>query len=110
MKNSRRSFLSSLLGLIFLCSFSFCQEKKPEDFAKEIIGGVEKTIGEIKEGRFVLISFVNGSVEIISTVKPANEWNDEYKKSLEAKVVLTIKRGGTMFQLLQLKEKAKTLV
>lgn len=110
MKLSRRNILSLLFGFIFLTPLSFGQNQKPEEAAKEIIAGIEKTVSEIKEGRFVLVSFVNGSVEIVSTVKPANEWNDEYKKSLEAKVVLTIKRGGTMFQLLQIKEKPKTLI
>lgn len=101
------SFLTLLITLPFL---SLAEERTPEDFAKEIASGIEKTVKNLGDEKFVLISFINGSVEIISMVKPAKEWDEEYKKSLEAKIVLTIKRGGTIFQLLQIKEKEKVLI
>jgi len=102
--------LSLLILLITLPLLSPCEERKPEDFAKEIVSGIEKSIQDVGEEKLVLISFINGSIEIISMVKPAKEWDEEYKKSLEAKIVLTIKRGGTTFQLLQIKEKEKVLI
>lgn len=99
-----------LIPLITLPFLSLAEEGTSEDFAKQIVSGIEERVTEIGEGRFVLVTFINGSVEIISMVKPAKEWDEEYKKSLEAKIVLTIKRGGTTFQLLQIKEKEKVLI
>ncbi len=89
---------------------SQAQERTPEDFAKEIASGIEKTVKEVGEGKFVLVSFVGANIEIVQTVKPFKEWDEEYKKSLEVKIVLTIKRGGNMFQLLQIREKEKILI
>lgn len=103
-QNSRRSFLCLLLGF----ALTSCGKKKgAEDLAKEIVQGIEKTIKEEKEGSFVLTCFINGSIEIVSNIKPANQWDDEYKKSLEDEIILTIKRGGMMFQLFQLTEREK---
>lgn len=82
----------------------------PESVAGKIVADIENTLGNIGEGKFVLITFMNGSVEIVSMVKPAKDWDDEYRKSLEAKIVLTIARGGTTFQLIQIREKEKVLV
>ena len=110
MKLSRRNLLSLFFGFIFLTSLSFGQNQKPEEAAKEIVAGIEKTVAEIKEGRLVLISLIDGSIEIVSMVTFAEEWSDEYRKLLENKVVLIIKRGGTVFQLLQLKEEKKDFI
>ena len=110
MKISRRNILSLLFGFVFLTSLSFGQNQKPEESAKEIIAGIEKTVSEIKEGRLVLICFIDGSIEIVSTVTFVEEWTDEYRKLLESKVAITIKRGGTVFQLLQLKEEKKEFI
>ena len=100
--------LFPILILFFASIFCQAQEKTPEAFAKEIIVGVEKASTQNK-GRLVLVCFINGSAEIIQEVKNKG-WDDEYRKDLETKIVLTIKRGGTLFQLLQILEKEKVLI
>lgn len=98
------------LFYLFFPLLSFAQEPNPETIAKEIATGIEERVSEIGEGKFVLITYINGVIEIVSTIPTSRDWTDEYKKSLEAKIVLTIKRGGTIFQLLQIKEKEKVLI
>jgi hypothetical protein len=101
----------ALVILLFLFSLTvYCEDSKEQKLAKEISTGIEETTKEIGDGRFVLISFINGSIEIIQPIKPQKEWTKEYKQALEEKIESTIKRGGIVFQLLQLKEKQGKLI
>jgi hypothetical protein len=52
MNFSRRKILSLLFGSLFICSFSFSQNKSPEEISKEIVAGIEKNVAGIKEGKF----------------------------------------------------------
>ena len=110
MNVSRRKILSLLFGSLFICYFSFSQNKSPEEISKEIVAGIEKNVAGIKEGKFVLICFIKGSTEIVSAVKFVDEWDDEYRRLLEKNVFLAIKRGGTVFKLLQIKEENKEMI
>jgi hypothetical protein len=104
--------MNKLVALLLICLpfLSFAEERTPEFFAKEIVAGIENAMTEESDGRFALICFVKGSVEIIQTVKPVSDWDEEYREEMKAKIVLAISRGGNLFQLLQIKEKEKVLI
>jgi len=98
-----------LLSLFF--SFSSCsQEPTPESLAKEVLVGIESAAEKVGEGNFVLAAMVNGSIEIVSSVKPTKDWDQEYRKGLEDKIAATIRRGGNEFMFFQIKEDEGSLV
>lgn len=102
--------LTVLLWFFATTSFLESQERTPEDFSKEIVSGIEETLKGQGDGKYVLISFINGTMEIVSPVKPAKEWDEKYRESLRVKVQLNIKRGGNLFQLLKIKEPEKVYI
>lgn len=99
-----------LLLLLFFPVSSCSQEPTPESLAKEVLAGIEVAGEKAGEGNFVLAALVNGSIEIVSSVKPTKDWDDEYRKELEDKITATIRRGGTEFMFFQIKEEEGSLV
>lgn len=96
-----------LLSLLF--PFLSLADDGPQQAAKQIVDNLEQVTAEGKD-QFVLVSFINGSMEIVATVKPSKDWDDAYRKGLEAKIVLTILRGANMFKLLVIKKGEEVLV